>query len=399
MVDSASTRADRWHIVTAGAVTSLVGFASAAMVVIAGLRAVGATPAQAASGLAALCVVQGVCTILMSHRYRIPVLIVWSTPGVALLAGTQPVDGGWPAAVGAFVVVGLLVVLTGLWPRLGALISAIPTSIAQAMLAGVLLELCLAPVHGVIDNPALLVPPALVWLALTRLAPRWAVPAAFATAMITIGIWLSDHGGLHGALLPSIELTAPRFSTSALLTIALPLYIVTMASQNVPGVAVLKSFGYDVPWRPSMLTTGVGTVAGAFAGGHTVNLAAITAALAAAPEAYPDKAQRYRVAIAAGWFFFLVALASTAITTVVSTAPEGVAVGVAGLALIGTLAAALTGAMAEPTERVAAAVTFMVAASNVRAFGIGAAFWALLAGLAVHLTLSRRGTDRAPAAS
>ena len=388
---------ERWHVLTAGAVTSLVGFASSAMVVIAGLSAVGASPAQAASGLAALCVVQGICTIAMSHRYRMPVLVVWSTPGAALLAGTGAATGDWPASVGAFIATGLLVLLTGLWPRLGALIAAIPTSIAQAMLAGVLLELCLAPVHGVIDHPGLLLPPTLVWLVLLRLAPRWSVPAGFAAAIATIGIWVQGHGGLHGDLLPSLEPVAPHFSASALLTIALPLYVVTMASQNVPGVAVLASFGYDVPWRPSMLATGAGTVAGAFAGGHAVNLAAITAALAAAPEAHPDPRQRYRVAAAAGWFFLLIALASAAITTVVSTAPAGVAVGVAGLALIGTLASAMTGAMAEPTERVAAAVTFVVAASDVTVAGIGAAFWALLAGLVVHLTLARRA-PRAPQA-
>ncbi|MGZ6674764.1 MAG: benzoate/H(+) symporter BenE family transporter [Solirubrobacteraceae bacterium] len=381
---------ERWHVASSGAVVALVGFASSAMVVIAGLGAVGASPAQAASGLAALCVVQGVATIALSHRHRIPVLIVWSTPGAALLAGTGHVDGGWAAAVGAFVVVGLLIILTGLWPRLGRLIAAIPTPIAQAMLAGVLLEIVLTPVHGVIDHPALMLPPVLVWLALIRLAPRFAVPAAFAAAMITIGLWLSRHGGLHGDLLPRVDLTTPAFSMSALLTIALPLWLVTMASQNVPGVAVLASFGYEAPWRPSMLATGVGTVAGAFAGGHAVNLAALTAALAAAPEAHPDPRQRYRVAAAAGWFFLPIALASAAITAVVAIAPAGVAVGVAGLALISVLAASLTAAMEAPDGRIAAAVTFIVAASGIEAAGIGAAFWALLAGLAVHLTLTIR---------
>ena len=170
---------DRWHVATAGVVTALVGFASSALVVITGLRAVGASTDQAASGLLALCVAQGVGTIWLSRRHRIPVLLAWSTPGAALLASTGHVDGGWPAAVGAFVAVGVLILVTGLWPRLGRLIAAIPPALAQAMLAGVLLELCLAPVHGVLDHPALLLPPILVWLALLRLAPRWAVPAAF----------------------------------------------------------------------------------------------------------------------------------------------------------------------------------------------------------------------------
>jgi benzoate membrane transport protein len=379
---------ERWHIATAGAVAALVGFASSAMVVIAGLRAVGATTTEAASGLLALCVVQGIGTVWLSRRHRVPVLLAWSTPGAALLASTGAVHGGWPAAVGAFLVVGGLVLLTGLWPWLGRLIASIPRSLAQAMLAGVLLELCLAPVHGVIAHPALLAPPVLLWLALLRLAPRWAVPAAFLAAMATLGVWLTQHGSLHGPLLPRLELTGPTLTWSAMLTLALPLYVVTMASQNVPGVAVLSSFGYRAPWRPAMATTGAGTMLGSFAGAHAINLAAITAALVAAPEAHPDKERRWRAAVVAGWTFLVLALGSAALTTLVAAAPEGVAAGVAGLALVGTLGASLQAALAEESDRIAAAVTFVVAASGISALGIGAAFWALLAGLAVRATMT-----------
>ena len=380
---------ERWHIVTSGAVAALVGFASSALVVIAGLRAVGASTGAAASGLLALCVVQGIGTIVLSRRHRIPVLLAWSTPGAALLASTGHVDGGWPAAVGAFVVVGVLILVTGLWPWLGGMIASIPPALAQAMLAGVLLELCLAPVHGVVDHPALLAPPLLVWLGLTRWRPRWAVPAAFAVAILAVGIWLGQHGGsLDGPLLPRVDLTAPTLSWSALLTLALPLYVVTMASQNVPGVAVLASFGYDAPWRPAMASTGLGTMVGALAGGHAINLAAITAALAASPEAHPDRDKRWRVAVAAGWTFLVLALVSAALTTIVAAAPAGVAAGVAGVALLGTLAASLQSALTDPADRIAAVVTFAVAASGITALGIGAAFWALLAGLAVRATMS-----------
>lgn len=375
---------ERWHIATAGAVTALVGFASSALVVIAGLRAVGASTTQAASGLLALSVAQGIGTLWLSRRHRIPVLLAWSTPGAALLASTGHVAGGWPAAVGAFLLVGVLILLTGLWPRLGRLIASIPPALAQAMLAGVLLELCLAPVHGVIAHPALLAPPLLLWLVLLRWAPRWAVPAAFVAAMATLGIWLSQHGGLDGPMLPQVDLTAPTLTGSAILTLALPLYVVTMASQNVPGVAVLASFGYQAPWRPAMTTTGIGTIATACAGGHAINLAAITAALAASPEAHPDKDRRWRVAVAAGWTFLVLALGSAALTTLVAAAPAGVATGVAGLALVGTLAASLNAAIAEERDRLAAVVTFVVAASSITALGIGAAFWALLAGLVVR---------------
>ncbi|WGL52305.1 benzoate/H(+) symporter BenE family transporter [Nocardioides sp. BP30] len=381
---------ERWHVATSGVVTALVGFASSALVVIAGLRAVGASTTEAASGLLALSLAQGVGTLVLSHRHRIPVLLAWSTPGAALLASAGHVDGGWAAAVGAFLVVGVLILLTALWPRLGTLIASIPPALAQAMLAGVLLELCLAPVHGAIAHPALLAPPLLLWLALLRWAPRWAVPAAFVAAMVTLGLWLTQHGGLSGPLLPRVELTAPTLTGGAVLTLALPLYVVTMASQNVPGVAVLASFGYEAPWRPAMTTTGIGTIAAACLGGHAINLAAITAALAASPQAHPDPERRWRVAVAAGWTYLVLALGAAALTTLVAAAPAGVATGVAGLALLGTLAASLGAALTGERDRLPAVVTFVVAASGVTALGIGAAFWALLAGLVLRVATTQR---------
>ena len=378
------------HLVSAGVVAALVGFASASVVVLAGLRAVGASPAQAASGLLAVCVTQALGTLWLSRRHRMPIVLAWSTPGAALLASTGAVDGGWPAAVGAFLLVGALILLTALWPRLGALVASIPGPIAQAMLAGVLLALCLAPVHGLVDHPALVAPAVVGWLALLRLAPRWAVPAAFAVAVVTIGIWLDRHGGLDGPLLPRVELTAPTLTWASTLSLALPLYVVTMASQNVPGVAVLASYGYTVPWRESMTVTGLGTVAGACAGGHAINLAAITAALVASPDAHPDRRRRWLVAHLAGATYLILALVSTVLVTVVTAAPAGVTTAVAGLALVGTLASSLTAALAEPDERQAAIVTFVVAASGTTVAGIGAAFWALAAGLLVRATLRRR---------
>ncbi|MFT4286600.1 benzoate/H(+) symporter BenE family transporter [Nocardioides sp.] len=372
------------HTVSAGLVTALVGFTSSAVVVLAGLRAVGATPAQAASGLLALCLTQGLGTIWLSRRHRVPVVLAWSTPGAALLASTGAVEGGWSAAVGAFLVVGGLILLTALVPGLGDLIGRIPVPIAQAMLAGVLLALCLAPVHGLADHPWLVAPAAVVWLVLLRLRPRWAVPGAFVVAMVAIGVWLSRHGGLHGRLLPQVELTSPTLTWAALLSLAVPLYVVTMASQNVPGVAVLASYGYVAPWRESMTVTGLGTVAGAAAGGHAINLAAITAALAANPDAHPDPRQRWQVANVTGWAYLVLALLSTALATVVTAAPEGVAAAVAGLALLGTLVSSLSAALAAEATRVPAVVTFVVAASGVTVLGVGAAFWSLVAGLLVQ---------------
>ncbi|MFT4084760.1 MAG: benzoate/H(+) symporter BenE family transporter [Nocardioides sp.] len=380
----------------AGLVTALVGFTSSYAVVLAGLRGVGASTEQAASGLLAVCLTQALGMLWLTHRYRIPLTLAWSTPGAAVLAGSGVPDGGWPAAVGAFGATGALILATALWPRLGALIALIPASLAQAMLAGVLLSLCIAPVTGVVDHPWLVGPPVLVWLVLVRLAPRWAVPAAFAVALATIGLDLATDGGWQGPVLPHLELTTPRLSWGALVGIAIPLYVVTMASQNVPGVAVMSGYGYAVPWRSTMAVTGTGTMIGSVAGGHAINLAAITAALAASPDAHPDPARRWIAARTAAWAYLVLALLSTALTSLVSAAPTGVVQAVAGLGLFATLGSALAGALGAATGRESAVVTFLVAASGVTLAGVGAAFWALLAGLVVLVALggARPGLSR-----
>jgi benzoate membrane transport protein len=195
--------------VIAGILSALVGFTSSSAIVLAGLRGVGASPAQAASGLLALCTMMGIAMIWLSSRHRMPLTIAWSTPGAALLATTGVVRGGWPAAVGAFLVVAGLIVLTGLWPRLGRLIAAIPTPIAQAMLAGIVLDLCLTPVRGLAAHPWEVAPILVTWVVLLRLAPKWAVPAAFAVTLAVVGVDVAQHGGVHGSLLPHLAWTAP----------------------------------------------------------------------------------------------------------------------------------------------------------------------------------------------
>ncbi|MEV0332810.1 benzoate/H(+) symporter BenE family transporter [Nocardia sp. NPDC050717] len=370
----------------AGAITALVGFTSSFAVVLSGLRAVGASPAQAASGLMILCFTQGIGILLLSFRYRIPITLAWSTPGAALLASTGLVAGGWAGAVAAFAVTGVLIVITGLWQRLGSLVAAIPVPIAQAMLAGVLVPLCLAPVKALQTSPAVVVPVIVVWLVLQRYAPKWAVLVAFAVAAIGTGIDIAvrDRELDLAAMVPTVEWTAPHWHWQAIVGIAIPLYIVTMASQNIPGVAVMRSFDYQVPWRASMLVTGIGTIAGAGAGGHAINLAAISAALSAAPSASPDPKRRWIAAATAGASYLILGLASAALVTLIAAAPAGTLETVAGLALLATLAASLTGALSDPEHRMAGLVTFLVAAAGTSFLGIGGAFWALLAGLAVR---------------
>ncbi|MGO2655840.1 MAG: benzoate/H(+) symporter BenE family transporter [Pseudoclavibacter sp.] len=286
------TRPGSLQPILAGITTALVGFTSSSAIVIAGLRAVGADLDQATSGLVALCLVQGLGIIWLALRHHTPITLAWSTPGAALLAdaagsslagaspGADP--AAWSAAVGAFLVVAVLILLTGLWRGLSDLIARIPAALAQAMLAGVLLPLCLAPVHALTVSPLAVAPVIVVWLVLLRLAPKWAVPTAFALALViavavafafATGVGRSADASVAPAfalasMLPSVSLTMPSFTLGAVLGIAAPLYLVTMVSQNVPGVAVMRANGFDVQWRESMLVTGVATAVAAPAGGH-----------------------------------------------------------------------------------------------------------------------------------
>jgi benzoate membrane transport protein len=373
--------------VLAGAGIALVGYTSSFAVVLAGLRAVGATDAQATSGLVAVSTATGLGTLWLSRRHRLPITLAWSTPGAAVLASSTAATGGWAAAVGAFVVTGVLIVLTGALPALAALINRIPAPIAQAMLAGVVLELCLAPVTALRSHPWQVAPILVTWLVLARLAPRWSVPAAFLVLLAVVGVDAARGGAASGPWVPHLTWTTPHLSWSALVSITLPLFVVTMAAQNVPGVAILKSFGFEVPWREAMTTTGVGTILGAPVGGHAINLAAISAAVPASPEAHPDPARRWPAAAAFGATFLVLAVATTPLVSYLAAAPVAVVGTVAGVGLLGTLGAALSAAVAEIPDRTAAVVTFVVAASGFTLAGIGPAFWALVAGLIVHAVL------------
>ncbi len=380
---------------TAGVVTAVVGFTSAFAVVLAGLRAVGADAAQASSGLMVVTVAMGVATVLLAARTRLPITVAWSTPGAALLLTTGAVEGGWPAAVGAFAVCGVLLAAVGLVRPLADLVRRIPAGLASAMLAGVLLDLCLAPVRGLAEAPALVAPVVVVWALLLRVAPRWAAPAALVAAA-ALAFTSPDVRGLGAeAWLPSLTWTTPVLTPAAVVSLAVPLFVVTMASQNLPGVAVLAGFGYAAPLRPVMLVTGAGTVLAAPFGGHAINLAAISAALAAGPEAGPDPARRWRAAVTAGAGYVVIGLASAGVAAIALAAPGGLVEAAAGLALVATLGGALRSASADGNP-VPAAVTFVVTASGLQLGGVGSAFWGLVAGLVLAVALRPRGHDAGP---
>ncbi len=325
----------------------------------------------------------------LSVRHRTPLTLAWSTPGAALLVTTGVVEGGWPAAVGAFLVSALLIALTGLLPWLGDVVGRIPASLAGAMLAGVLLPLCLAPVTALADSPTLVGPVVGTWLVGQVLFRRWAVPASLAVALLVVLLEAGDAVDV-AELAPTLAWTTPAWTLPAVVSIAVPLYVVTMASQNVPGVAVMTGHGYAVPWREAMGVTGVGTLVAAPFGGHAVNLAAITAAMAAGPLAGPERSRRWLASVSASGTYLVLAAGASALTAVVVAAPGDIVQAAAGLALVGTLASSLSGALAEEDGREAAAVCFLVAASGVTVLGVGSAFWALLAGLALRPLLGAR---------
>jgi benzoate membrane transport protein len=386
--------------ILAGLVSAVVGYASSFTVVLAGLRAVGATPAQAASGLLALCLGIAATAIALGLRYRMPIAIAWSTPGAALLIATGPVPGGFPAAVGAFLVSAALMVLAGLLPWLARAIAAIPRPIAGAMLAGVILSLCTAPVRAVVDLPLLATPVVLTWAVLFRYARQWAVPGALLAAVAAIAAQDRLRGGGPGltdaALSPAAVLTAPTLNLAVVVSLAVPLFLVTMAAQNVPGMAVLATYGYTPPLRPLLVATGVASAAAAPFGGHAVNLAAITAALTAGPDTHPDPRRRWVATVALGGGQLALGLGASLAMALVLLSPPLLVVAVAGLALLPALGSSLATAVTEPEGREAAVVTFVVTASGTTILGIGSAFWGLLAGGLTALLLHRR-TPRDPA--
>jgi benzoate membrane transport protein len=380
--------AARGQAVTTGLLASFVGFGSSFAVVVQGLAGVGASPLQSASGLLALSVGMGLLGILLSLRYRMPISVAWSTPGAALLATTGVPEGGFPAAVGAFLAVGALIVVAGLWKPLGRLVAAIPSSIANAMLAGVLFHLCVAPFLAIAEIPLLALPVVLLWAVIARFWRLYAVPAAVILAVILM-FW-HGTGPLPPTdrLWPTLTLVTPVFSWSAMVSIALPLFLVTMASQNIPGFAVLQANNFHPPSSPLIVTTGLGSILVAPFGGHGVNLAAITAALCAGPDAHPDPARRYVAAVATGVGYILFGMLAVAATAWISASPPLLIEAVAGLALLGAFGSALGNALANAGERDAALVTLIATASGMSFAGVGSAFWGLLAG-AIMLALRR----------
>ncbi|WP_263970693.1 benzoate/H(+) symporter BenE family transporter [Leptolyngbya sp. KIOST-1] len=373
--------------IVAGFVTVLVGFTSSAVIVFQAAQALNATPAEIASWMWALGLGMALTCIGLSLHYRAPVVTAWSTPGAAMLI-TSAAGVPMTEAIGAFLVSGLLITLVGFSGWFERLMTRIPLSIAAAMLAGVLLRFGLEVFTAMQTQFAMTFAMFCLYLSMRRGQPRYAVVAALAVGIAIAALQRQIQLDTVSLQLAQPILTIPQFSLRALVGVALPLFVVTMASQNVPGVAVLRASGYtSVPISPVIGWTGIATVLLAPFGGFAINLAAITAAICMGREAHPDPGKRYIAAIAAGGFYLLLGLFGATIAAVFAAFPPELVVAIAGLALLGTIGNGLFTALRDDRDREPALITFLVTASGVTLLGIGSAFWGLIAGSLALLVL------------
>lgn len=362
-----------------GFVAVLVGYASSAAIIWQAAVAAGASTTQIAGWMTALGIAMGVSTLLLTLWYRAPVLTAWSTPGAALLVtGLQGLT--LPEAIGVFIIANALIVLCGVTGLFARLMQVIPHSLAAAMLAGILLRFGLEAFARLGDQFLLCGGMLLAWLILKRIAARYAVIAALVVGAI-IALLEGDIVTSSLAMAPVLPtFIAPQFSLAHSLGIAVPLFLVTMASQNAPGVATMKAAGYDVPVSPLIVVTGLLALLFSPFGVYSICIAAITAAICQSPDAHPDAAKRWLSAAAAGIFYLLAGVFGSSITGMMAALPTSGIQMLAGLALLGTISGSLYQALNHESERDAAVVTFLVTASGLTLWGVGSAFWGLIAG-------------------
>lgn len=382
-----TARSDYAQPVIAGILAAIVGYASTFTLMLAALTAAGASPDQAGSGLFSICIAIGILNIVVAWRVRTPISFAWTTPGLAFLLTIGEPVGGFPAVAGAFLACAALIALTGLIRPLAQLVAAIPAAIANAMLAGMLLVLCLAPINAIAEMPLQALPILAAWALGLRFARRYAVPIAVAVTGVVLATTTHLPPGIFDGAWPSLVPVMPVFTLDAFIRIALPVYVVTMASQNLPGVAVMKANGYTIRPAPLFIMTGLASAVTAIFGGVASNLAAITAAICAGPEAHPDPARRWPAPVAAGFTYLALGLLASLAAAFVAASPPLLIQAVAGLALFSSLASSLAGALADEETRLPAILTFVATASGITIIGVGAPFWGLVGGIALLLIL------------
>ncbi|HEX7872613.1 MAG TPA: benzoate/H(+) symporter BenE family transporter [Sphingobium sp.] len=362
-------------------IAALIGFGGTVALVVQAMRAMGASVAQTGSAVTALCLGIAVTGAALSVRLRMPIVLAWSTPGAALLA-TSTAGASWPVAVGAFVTAGAMTVTLGAIPALERLAARIPASVASAMLAGVLLPFCIGLFLQAQTNYALVALVLAVFLIGRVRTPLYALPMALA-AGLAFTLLRGEVGPMPpGDIIATLAPVLPRFEGGAILSLSLPLFLVTLVSQNLPGLVVLRSAGYAP--RPGGLLVGMGfasMIAAPF-GAHAVNLAAITAALCTSGDAHPEKEGRWVVGLIYAGFYLALAAFSPALVRFFLALPHGVIATLTGIALIPALSGAVDAMLADKEDRDAATLTFLATGSGLTLLGLGAAFWGLVIGFA-----------------
>jgi benzoate membrane transport protein len=378
--------------IVTGFVVVLVGYTSTGAVVFQAAQALGATQAQVNSWMWALGIGMGVATIIPSLRYRLPIVAAWSTPGAALIASSAATGAGsisMPEAVGAFLVSAALITLSGATGLFERLMNRIPMAIGSALLAGILLRFGIDTFAALKTAPIMVAAMMAAFLMGRRLWPRYSVVGVLGIGLLVLAMQGKlDLARVHFAW-TTPEWVTPAFSWSAIIGLGVPLFVVTMVSQNMPGIAVLRAAQNAAPVSPVITTTGIVTFLLAPFGAFAVNLAAITAAICNTPEAHAEPAKRYTAAVMAGLFYIVIGLFGAVVGTLFAAFPRELIVAVAGLALIGTIGNSLSAALAKEDEREAAMFTFLITSSGISLFGIGAAFWGVVGG-AVALTVLKR---------
>jgi benzoate membrane transport protein len=375
----------------AGFIAMLTGHTSGLVLIFQAGQVAGLDSGLITSWIWALSLGMAVCTIGLSLHYRQPVIVAWNTPGAALLISSLPgVQFG--EAIGAYLVCSLLLILVGVTGSFERLMRRLPASLASALLAGILFRIASEIFPALQEHSGLVLAMLLGYLLLKRWEPRYAVMAA-----LLVGCSVAYFLGLLDLSDVPLELaspqwTTPSFSLSAIVSIGLPLFVVVMASQNIPGLAVLRADGYQVPASPLISVTGIASFLLAPFGAHGVNLAAITAAICTGPHAHENPAKRYTAAIWCGVFYALAGLFGASLVALFAALPTALLMSVAAIALLGSIGNGLSVALYDLREREAALLTFMVSASGVSFFGIGSAFWGLVAGL-LTLLIVNAGKD------
>jgi benzoate membrane transport protein len=370
----------RLSIPSSGFVAAVVGLGSTLALIIAAADAVGASQAQKASMVTALCLAMAAATLWLSWSTRMPVIAAWSTPGAALVGASTGFT--MEEAVGAFLLVGLMLMATGLFRPLTRLISRIPASVASGMLAGIVAGFGINAARSAAADPVLILPLAAAFFVLRLFNPALSVLAVLIGGA-ALAVALGRIDTIPALEMSTLVLTTPSFSVASVVGLALPLYLVTMASQNLSGLAVLKAAGYEPPAGPLICITGLISVITAPFNALTTNLAAISAAICTGPDVHPDPRERWKTGPFNALTYLVFALFGASLVGIFAVLPPTLILLVAGLGLLGALANALAIAFRDDGERIPATVTFAVTASGLTAFGIGAAFWGLLAGMAV----------------